>query len=197
MRSACLPRHPAVAYLFLVRRMKSRGRARTEREVRDLFHDHEFIGYVLRASVLVEFDLDILLTVYFTQSDRAESFLERVLPHLTFDRKIRILSQLPLRKSLKTVARIIPGLRHLQKIRNIVAHSAVVSPRRLTELCKDVDVAKLLFDYPASLQSLSQQIRRDFAYLAKLREFRHDSKAETPNATMYGAMKFFERMSDV
>jgi len=177
--------------------MKPRGRTRTEREVRDLFHDYEFIGHVLRASVLVEFDLDILLTVYFTRSDRAESFLEGVLPHLTFDRKIRILSQLPLRKSLKTVVRIIPDLRHLQKIRNTVAHGAVVSPRRLTELCKDVDIAKLLFDYPASLQSLSRQIRRDFTYLAKLREFRHDSKAETPNATMYRFMKFFERMSDV
>jgi hypothetical protein len=170
---------------------------RTPREARDLFSDHEFIGHVLRFSSLVEFDLDILLTVYFTRSDRAEHFLESVLPHLTFDRKIRLLANLPLRKSLKTVSRVIPDLRHLQKLRNTVAHSAVVSPRRLAEMCKDAEIAELVFKYPASLQRLTARIRRDFLYLAKLKEFRHDSDASTPDAVMFGFLKFLERMSDV
>jgi hypothetical protein len=83
---------------------------KTAGEVRDLFSDHEFIGHVLRFSSLVEFDLDVLLVVYFTRSDRAEHFLESVLAHLTFDRKIRVLGGLPLRKSLKTFVRVLPDL---------------------------------------------------------------------------------------
>jgi hypothetical protein len=73
----------------------------------------------------------------------------------------------------------------------------VVSRRRLTELCKDSEVADLLFNYPTSLQKLIRRIRRDFVYLAKLREFRHDADASTPDVVMFGFIKLLEEMTDV
>jgi hypothetical protein len=163
----------------------------------DLLHDHSFVGHVLRTSALAEFDLDILLTVYFTRDDRSEEFLQSIIPNVTFDRKIQILEQLPLRKKLKTVSRVIPNLRRLKKIRNLVAHSAVISPKKVEKLFQDNEVARLLLDYPGSLEEISQQIRRDFLYLANLKEFRHKKDATNLNAADFGAYKFLEEMTDV
>jgi len=167
------------------------------RQIVDLLSDHSFVGHVLRTSSLAEFDLDILLTVYFTRDDRSEEFLQSIIPHVTFDRKIQILDQLPLRKKLKTVSRITPNLRRLKKIRNLVAHSAVISPKRVKKLLENHELARLLLDYPDSLEEISRQIRRDFLYLANLKEFRHKKDATSPNAADFGAYKLLEEMTDV
>jgi len=170
---------------------------RTGRQIVDLLHDHSFVGHVLRTSTLAEFDLEILLTVYFTRDDRSEEFLRSIIPHVTFDRKIQILDQLPLRKKLKTVSRVIPNLRRLKKIRNLVAHSAVISPKRVKKLLENREIAQLLLLYPDSLEEISRQIQRDFLYLANVKEFRHMKNSTNPNAALFGAYKFLEEMTDV
>ena len=97
----------------------------------------------------------------------------------------------------KIVSRVIPNLRRLKKIRNLVAHSAVISPKRVKKLLENHEIALLLLDYPDSLEEISRQIRRDFLYLANVKEFRHKKNATNPNAAVFGAYKFLEEMTDV
>jgi len=79
----------------------------------------------------------------------------------------------------------------------LVAHSAIVSPKRVKNLFQDNEIARLLIDYPESLDQICWQLRRDFLYLAKLKEFRHTKSATTPDAMLFGFYKFLEQMTDI
>ena len=65
---------------------------RTARQIVDLLHKHAFVGHVLRVSTLVEFDLDILLAVYFTREGSQRQIPSVNHPASNFRQKARVRS---------------------------------------------------------------------------------------------------------
>ena len=147
-----------------------------EHKVRDLFSDSEFVGNVIRYSTFLEFDLDCVLCQYFIREDRIDDGLDLLLSEFTFGRKIGLLTNLPIRKSLISYQRSISGLRRFQRIRNLVAHDWTINISKVRKLleCKQYD--DLLIDYPDGMKRAFRVTRRALCRLIRVKEFKNPHK---------------------
>ena len=153
-------------------------------EVVKLFSDRIFVWDVLRFSTLLEFELNGVLTQYFIRSDRYESAMEFLLPELSFGRKIDLLTRISIRKSLLSYQRAVTGLRKFQKIRNIVAHSPILSTSKAKSLSKDGNYKRIIHEYPEGMQEEWWLTSRSLLRLLRVREFKNQQSDEVINLMM-------------
>lgn len=139
----------------------------------ELFFNAEFVGNVLRFSTLLEFELNALIAQYYVRSDRYEFAIEELLSELSFGKKIDILSNLPIRKSLSSYRQGVSGLRRFQKIRNVIAHNPSVSKSKAKLLSTDGNFKRMLQEYPEGMQLEYRLTLRSLSRLIRTREFRN------------------------
>lgn len=124
----------------------------TERKLKDLFSNRDFIGDVIRYTALLEFDADCLLAQYFLREDRIDEGISLLIGNLNFNAKVETLAKLPVRKSVTSFTRAVAGLRRFRRIRNIAAHNWAVPSSEVKNLFNGAEYKKMLVDYPGSLR---------------------------------------------
>jgi hypothetical protein len=142
-----------------------------ERKIKDLFVKKEFIGEVLRFTILLEFELDCLLAQYFIREDRIDDGLAMLISNLAFNAKIEVFAKLPVRKSVKSFPKAVTGLRRFRKIRNIAAHSFAISSSEVSNLLHGAEYKRMLAEYPEGLQEYFDETRRSLWRLRRVKEF--------------------------
>lgn len=141
----------------------------------------DFVADVLRNTALLEEDLDFTVALYFCANGRHFPFMELVSSQLRFNSKIHILETVPARKSLKSRVHALAGLRRFQKIRNAVAHHALLRPSRIQSMCGDIVLKSMILNYPARLDEEFHTTRRSLYHLTRSREWQPDLKAGKPS----------------
>src|SRR5664279_4125864 len=69
----------------------------SDRQLTHLFGNPVFVGTILQYTSMLEYDIDCLLALYISRPDRVDFVLDVVLPELTFNRKLEVFKQLPLK----------------------------------------------------------------------------------------------------
>lgn len=140
----------------------------------------DFVADVLRRTALLEEDLDFTIALFFCAGGRHFPFMELVSSQLRFNSKIHVLETIPARKTLRSRAQALAGLRRFQKVRNSVAHSALLRPSKIQSMCADSVVKSMILDYPARLTDEFQTTRRSLYHLTRSREWRPNAKTDAP-----------------
>lgn len=115
----------------------------------DLLNKDEVRGKIIRDAARLEDTMGLAITFYFTTNKRYSVFEELVLNRLGFEAKVSILEKIPYKKKYKSLDHL-SVIRHLQRVRNIVAHDWHVSdyPKKM----KSESWSYLFEDWPVSYE---------------------------------------------
>jgi hypothetical protein len=141
----------------------------------------EFVAEVLKETCNLEEDLDFALSLYFCGPGRHFTFMGIVSSHIQFSAKIKMLEDIPARKSLKSRVQAITGLRRFQRIRNIVAHTILARPSKVRNLCDDETIRGMVLQYPQKMEEEFRRVRNSLYHLTRSREWKPDLKAKKPD----------------
>jgi hypothetical protein len=147
----------------------------SDRQLTHLFGNPVFVGTILQYTSMLEYDIDCLLALYISRPDRVDFVLDVVLPELTFNRKLEVFKQLPL-KHTKAHGATIVALRGFQRVRNVAAHRWTVSVTTLRQLLQDQHVRPLFTDFPKSLHANFSLTRRRLTRLRGSKAFGVDAR---------------------
>jgi len=121
-----------------------------KQELGNLLSSDEVAGRIIRDVAELEWELDLMLTRYFTAQDFFEDFGEIILSRFSFQQKIEILGKMSLPKRMKSQPNVVKSLNKFRKLRNILAHKAYVSDRDLNSIYDDNEIMSFLSGYPES-----------------------------------------------
>jgi len=156
-----------------VNRVKNMKSLRT---IEKLFYDEEFIGSVLRRSTALEFELGQVICQYFCQKRRATIALEKVIECMSWNTKIRLLTELPIRKTTKSYGLAVSNLRSFKRIRNLVAHQWCLSSKEVEKLYKNQHIARILDGYPETMSQSFRECTTALYRLRRTKEFLFEDK---------------------
>lgn len=159
------------------------------RKVQNLFSNRDFVGDVIKFTALLEFELDCLLAQYFLREDRIEDGMVFLISNLTFNNKVETLAKLQIRKSVESFPRAISGLRRFRKIRNIAAHSWIISLSDAKNLLGGIEYQRMLLDYPDGLSKEFDETRKCLWRLARVKEFLGVNGKKTVDSSVISVMK--------
>lgn len=160
-----LPRRVMVNVLIKMKKPK---------QLKELFHREDFAGQVLRNATLLENELDIILCQYFCQKRRVSTALLLLFQTMTWNNKIELFTNLPIRKSTKSYQTAISGLRIFKQLRNKVAHQWTVTTNEVEKLCRNKTLARMLDGFPNTMRSNFRDCRRALSRLSRTKEFRFE-----------------------
>jgi hypothetical protein len=161
----------------------------TERKVKDLFSNHEFVGDVVRYTALLEFELDCLLAQYFLREDRIDEGMSLLISNLNFGSKVEILAKLPVRESVRSFHRAVTGSRRFRRIRNIAAHRWTMSFSEVKDLLNGVEYKLMLVDYPVGLRKDFNGTRSCLSRLSRVKEFLSVDGKKTVDSGLIGILR--------
>lgn len=123
---------------------------------------------VMKDGAYFDVFLGIAIGMYFTSDDRFSAFHELIIDRLSFDEKLRAIEKLPLKKSYKSIAAL-PVIRHIQKVRNLVAHEWHIHDRDRRII--NANWLYLFSDYPVSYDTPIKLARSRLWRLSATKEF--------------------------
>lgn len=137
-------------------------------ELFELLNKDEIRGKIIRDAANLEDTMGLALTFYFTTNKRYLEFEELILNRLGFEAKVSILEKLPYKKRYKSLE-YLPIIRHIQRVRNIVAHDWHVSdyPRKL----KSESWAYLFEQWPISYETAVKKADTALGRIINTNEF--------------------------
>lgn len=133
-------------------------------------------GVIIADVALIDWGLGNVLASYFTGPSRRSDFSGAVIERLRFEDKICILSELSLDGSAAELqTKIVSGIRPLQKLRNVAAHSAALKPEEIERLYSDSVKRRLLDRFPDEFRKTVTEIRVWLHELDKISGFSLDA----------------------
>lgn len=119
-------------------------------QLAQLLNDSKVRGEIIKSLTFVEWQMDSLIECYFTRDARREAFSELIIDRLNFNSKISVIEKLPFKKRYKSMEAF-RTIRHLQQLRNVVAHARHFSGWE--EKIQNPKWAYLMEDYPKSFKN--------------------------------------------
>ena len=116
----------------------------------ELLSSDEVAGSIIRDIARLEWELDLILTRYFTAQERLHEFMEIIISRFNFIQKIDILRKMELPAKMVSRERSVASLEKFRKLRNILAHSSLVTDEHIKEVQSDNELRRILSDYPKS-----------------------------------------------
>ncbi len=98
-------------------------------------------GLIIKDMALLDFQLNLLLSLYFGPNERAMEFYEKIAQQTSFSRKTEILKSILKDKKIKS-SQVIEFLGKISKIRNYLAHIHFYDDRH--KVFKNDQIVKLL-----------------------------------------------------
>ena len=137
-------------------------------ELFELLNKDEVRGKIIRDAARLEDTMGLAITFYFTTNKRYLEFEELVLNRLGFEAKISILEKIPYKKRYKSLDHL-AVVRHVQRVRNIVAHDWHVSdfPKKL----KSEGWAYLFKQWPESYDAAVKKADNALGRIINTNEF--------------------------
>ncbi len=121
-----------------------------KRQLSSLLSSDDVAGRIIRDVATLEWELELLLTRYFTAQERFDEFWELILARFSFQQKIDILRKMSFPKRMKSQPNAVKSLHKFRKLRNILAHNAYISENELDSIYHDNEIMVFLSDYPKS-----------------------------------------------
>jgi len=121
-----------------------------KQELLRLLSSDEVAGRIIRDVATLEWELDLMLTRYFTAQERFEEFHEIILNRFSFQQKIDILNKMSFPARMKSQPNAVKSLMKFKKLRNILAHNSYISDRELETIYSDNEIMEILSGYPKS-----------------------------------------------
>jgi len=121
-----------------------------KQQLSNLLSSDEIAGRIIRDVATLEWELDLMLTRYFTAQDRFNEFCEIILARFSFQQKIEILRKMSFPARMKSQPNAVKSLDKFRKLRNIMAHNAYISDKELDAIYHDNEIMTFLSDFPKS-----------------------------------------------
>ena len=121
-----------------------------KQQLGSLLNSDDVAGRIIRDVATLEWELDLMLTRYFTAQDRFYEFWEIILARFSFQQKIEILHKMSFPARMKSQPNAVKSLNKFRKLRNIMAHNAFISDKELDAIYHDNEIMAFLSDYPKS-----------------------------------------------
>lgn len=121
-----------------------------KQQLRRLLSSDEVAGRIIRDVATLEWQLDLMLTRYFTAQERFSEFGEIILSRFSFQQKIDILKKMSFPTRMKSHPNAVKSLDKFRKLRNILAHNAFIFDKELKSIYSDNELMAILSDYPKS-----------------------------------------------
>jgi len=140
----------------------------TKDELFTLLMKDEVRGKIIRDAASLEDTMGLAIIFYFTTSKRFEVFEELLLNRLGFEAKISILERIPYKRKYKSLEHL-NILRHLQRVRNIVAHNWHISdyPKKM----KTESWSYLFENWPTTYQEEVRKVNKALGRIIDTKEF--------------------------
>jgi hypothetical protein len=116
----------------------------------DLLTSKELVVQVVKDFAELEWNLDIILTRYFTAQERYDEFFDIIVGSLTFNQKMEIFTKMTLPKRWVSRDKAVHSLKKLRKLRNLLAHSFEITSDDIHTIASDNELSRILTDYPKS-----------------------------------------------
>ncbi len=116
-------------------------------ELKLLLSSDEVAGRIIRDTAELEWYVELVLTRYFAAQDRFNEFIDVIIDRMSFFKKIEILRRMKLPAKMKSQPNAVSSL---EKLRNILAHSAFINNEEIDKLYHDNELMKILSTYPQS-----------------------------------------------
>ena len=133
-----------------------------------ILNSHEVRGRIIQDVASMEFNLDVLISIYFTRDDRHSLFHSTIMDKMAFSQKIEILREIVKGKPYKS-AEVVQRLNRIRKLRNAIAHTNVLSTYE--KIFKDEGIINILSNYPESYKNEIEAIKRQLRRLGDTKEF--------------------------
>lgn len=135
----------------------------------------ETAGRIIRDVAELEWEVDLLLTRYFTAHERFTEFSEIILSRFSFNQKIDILSKMSLPRKMKSQPNAVKSLRKFLKLRNMLAHSSYITDEDIHSIYSDNEIIRILADYPKSykaevLATKNRLNRLSYSYIVRMKK---------------------------
>ena len=121
-----------------------------KQQLANLLSSDEVAGRIIRDVATLEWELDLMLTRYFTAQEKFYEFGEIILSRFSFQQKIDILKKMSFPARMKSQPNSVRSLNKFRKLRNILAHNAFISDKELNSIYSDNEIMAILSDYPKS-----------------------------------------------
>jgi hypothetical protein len=121
-----------------------------KQQLRTTLSSDEVAGRIIRDVATLEWELDLMLTRYFTAQERFDEFREIILNRFSFQQKIDIFEKMGFPAPMKSQPNAVKSLNKFKKLRNILAHNAFIADKELESIYSDNEIMAILSDYPKS-----------------------------------------------
>ena len=119
-------------------------------ELKILLMSDEVVGRIIRDVAEIEWELDLMLTRYFTAQERFNEFSDLILARFSFQQKIDLLNKMSFPARMKSQPNAVKSLNKFKKLRNILAHSPYISDEELNTIYTDNEIMSIISSYPDS-----------------------------------------------
>jgi hypothetical protein len=136
-------------------------------------------GVIVARVAFLDFLIGEVLAVYFCGLSRRPDFLESVVSQLSFDGKIRTLTELSLDGQAASLRdQVIGAIRPMQKLRNVAAHAAALRTPEVEKLYSDPAKRQLLANFPRAFEQAGADIQNWLQQLERSPGFEVGTKKE-------------------
>ena len=137
-------------------------------ELTKLLNTEEVRGRIIKDAAFLDFSMEMAIGFYFSTYARFSTFEQLVVTRLGFEDKLQILEQIPYEKQYKCLISL-KTLRHIQRVRNIVAHTHHVSGRE--GKLNNPEWAYLFENWPDTYQKVYMSTKLGLDRLSRTKEF--------------------------
>ena len=121
--------------------------------IEGLLASEELVVRVIKDFAELEWNLDLLLTRYFTAQERYDEFFDIIVGSLNFNQKIEIFAKMSLPQKGLSTNNAARSLKKLRKLRNLLAHTYEWTQGEIQKISTDNELARILANYPKSYDS--------------------------------------------
>jgi hypothetical protein len=151
--------------------------------IRERLQEPSFVARILQIAALMEEELDFALSLYFCGPGRHFEFMDLLLSRMNYESKVQLLERIEVRRTLRSKALALEGIRTVQKVRNLVAHPAGATNDKIAKVLLDVRARSMIEGELETISHTLQSCRRGLYHLSRSKEWRLAGKTAKPTQT--------------